>query len=224
MIKKAEKEIKEMSQNTLSQKSQIKKNFLKRSNENSIRIKSNFIETYNQVLNNALASTLLKIKQDVLAIKNKLLNELRLALLQQVKSIINNNYESYITFLINDLNKFAQTVKYTSKISLVLNKKDYAYFSENSRKIEDIFKTQITLKTTEVSFIGGFKAFLENEEISYDLTLENFIAKQSVLIESAFSERFFETFIDELNQKFEKFISNKKENIEEHLKEYDRIG
>ena len=64
-----------MSQNTLFQKSQIKKNFLKRSNENSIRIKTHFIETYNQLLNNALASTLLKIKHDVLEIKNKLLNE-----------------------------------------------------------------------------------------------------------------------------------------------------
>jgi len=224
LLKNANKEIKELNQNTLFLKSQIKKNFLKRNNENALKIKTNFIETYNQLLNNALASTLLKIKQDVLEIKNKLLNELRLVLLKRIESNINSNYEKYVVYLINDLKKFAQTIKYSREVSIALNKRDYTFFSKNSQKIQDLFKTQITLQIADDSFIGGFKAYIESENISYDVTLENYILKQFTLIESAFSEQFSEKSITEMTQKFEKFISNKKESIEEHLKEYDRIG
>ncbi|MHA1194027.1 MAG: hypothetical protein ACTSP9_17350 [Promethearchaeota archaeon] len=224
LIKKAEKEIKEMNQNTLFQKSQIKKNLLKRNNENALRTKTHFIETNNQLLNNALASTLLKIKQNVLEIKNKLLIELRLVLLKRIESNINNKYEMYVAYLINDLKKFAETIKHSREVSIALNKRDHKFFSENSRKIQDLFETQITLQIADDSFIGGFKAYVESENISYDVTIENYILKQSVLIESAFSEQFSEKSITELTQKFEKFIIHKKENIQEHLKEYDRIG
>ena len=224
LIKKAEKEMKEMNQNTLFQKSQIKKNFLKRNNENALRTKTHFIETNNELLNNALASTLLKIKQDVLEIKNKLLIELRLVLLKRIESNINKNYEKYVAYLINDLKRFSQTIKHSREVSIALIKRDYKFFSENPRKIQDMFKTQITLQIADDSFIGGFKAYIESENISYDVTIENYILKQSILIESAFSEQFSEKSITELTQKFEKFIINKKESIQEHLKEYDRIG
>lgn len=224
LIKKAEIEIKEMNQTTLFQKSQIKKNLKKRSNENALRTKTHFIETNNQLLNNALASTLLKIKQDILELKNNLLIELRLVLLKRIESNINNKYEMYIGYLINDLKKFAHTIKHTREVSIALNKRDYKFFSENSRKIQDLFKTQITLQIADDSFIGGFKAYIESENISYDVTIENYILKQSILIESAFSEKFSEKSITELTQKLEKFIINKKKSIQEHLKEYDRIG
>ncbi|MBY9002801.1 MAG: hypothetical protein KGD73_02410 [Candidatus Lokiarchaeota archaeon] len=224
LIKKAEKEIKEMNQNTLFQKSQIKKNLLKRSNENSLRIKTHFIETHNQLLNNALSSSLLKIKQDVLEIKNNLLKEIRFVLLKRIESNITNDYEKYVAYLINKLTSFSQTIKNSSKFSIALNKRDYKFFSENSRKINNIFKSQIPLKIASDSFIGGFKVYIESENISYDISIENYILKQSVLIESAFSEQFSEKNINELTQKFENFITNKKQTIMEHLKEYDRIG
>jgi hypothetical protein len=115
LINTAKKQIKELNQNTLFQKSQIKKNLLKRNNENSLRTKTHFIETYVQLLNNALASTLLETKQEVLEIKNTLLNELRLDLLKRIESNINNNYENYVIYLINELKEFAQTIKSSYK-------------------------------------------------------------------------------------------------------------
>lgn len=224
LMNTAKKQIKELNQNTLFQKSQIKKNLLKRNNENSLKTKTHFIETYVQLLNNALASTLLKAKQDVLEIKNTLLNELRLELLKRIESNIDSNYENYVIYLINELKKFAQTIKSSHNVSILLNERDYKFFSKNSHKIKDLFKTQITLQITDEPFIGGFKAYIVNENISYDVKIESYILKQSLLIESAFSEQFSEKNITELFQNFEKFISNKKDSIEAYLKEYDRIG
>jgi vacuolar-type H+-ATPase subunit E/Vma4 len=224
LINTAKKQIKELNQNTLFQKSQIKKNLLKRNNENSLRTKTHFIETYVQLLNNALASTLLETKQEVLEIKNTLLNELRLDLLKRIESNINNNYENYVIYLINELKEFAQTIKSSQKISIVLNERDYKFFSDKSQKMKSLFKTQITLQMADEPFIGGFKAYIATENISYDFKIENYLFQQSLLIESAFSEKFYEKNITELIQNFEKFISDKKMSIETYLKEYDRIG
>lgn len=224
LISKAEKEIMEMKQNTLFQKSQIKKTLIKRNIENALKTKTQFIEIYNQLLNNALASILLKIKYDILEIKNKLLKELRLALLKRIESSINSNYDKYIAYLVNNLKKCAKTIKHYNEVLISLNKRDYKYFSENSLKLKEIFKTQITIQIADDSYIGGFTAYIESENASYNFTIRNYILKQSILVESAFSEHFSEETINELIQELETFVSNKKENIEEHLKEYDRIG
>ena len=54
LINKAHDEIKEINRQNLFQKAEIRKRVVERANENSIRIKEHFIETYNQYLNNVL--------------------------------------------------------------------------------------------------------------------------------------------------------------------------
>jgi len=76
LINQAENDIKNINQQTLFQIAEAKKKNKERTRESSLKMKEHFNETFNKVLNSSLSSALLKIKEDILKSKNKLMVEL----------------------------------------------------------------------------------------------------------------------------------------------------
>jgi len=223
LIEKAQKEIDEFNRQTLFQKAEIKKRNLERSQDRSIKLKEQFIENYDQFLNQFLSSTLLEGKEKFLKLKNTLIKTLKIKLFNRIKNKISNNYLDYIEFLLNIIKSVKNTVDKPQAIELIFNSKDYSYFLENSEKIQDHFKNPVEINKDRVEFIGGFKISLDNGIISYDYTIDNLINKKSSFIQIEISKIIDDSEIKEIEKEFNKFIQNQKSKIEEYLKQYDQI-
>jgi len=76
LINKAENDIKKINQQTLFQIAEIKKKNRERAEESLLKMKEHFNETFNRLLNNSLSSALIKIKEEILNSKNRLMSEL----------------------------------------------------------------------------------------------------------------------------------------------------
>ena len=172
-----------MNQKSLFQKAEIKKQFLERSIERSLRLRQQFSENYEQFLNQSLSSTLLKGKEMFLNLKIQLITELKEALLNLIKEKIDKNYLAYINFLVNSISEVKKTIDKPQEIELIFNNKDYNYFIEESDKIEDLFQNPVEINKDHKDFIGGFKISLIGGVISYDYTIDNLIEKISPFIQ-----------------------------------------
>jgi len=64
LINQAEKDIKNINQQTIFQIAEIKKKNRERSEDSLLKMKEHFNETFNRLLNNSLSSALIKIKED----------------------------------------------------------------------------------------------------------------------------------------------------------------
>ena len=182
LIEKAQKEINEFNRQTLFQKAEIKKRYLERSQDRSIKLREQFIENYDQFLNQFLSSTLLEGKEKFLNLKNTLIKTLKIRLFNHIKNNIDNNYLNYIEFLLNIVKKIKNTVDKPQAIELIFNSRDYDYFLENSEKIQDQFKNPVEINKDQLEFIGGIKISLGSGLISYDYTIDNLINKKSSFI------------------------------------------
>ncbi len=207
----------------LLQKAEIKKRHIERNIESSKRLRDQFIETHNQFLNNALSQTLLNIKESILNLKRRLIKELKISLKNLIKEKIDKEYSYYITSLINRIKEVSPIIDKPPRVTILLNNTDFNYFNENFAKIEDIFKNEVGITKTATDFIGGFKVITPNEDILYDYSIDNLISKKSSLIEIEFSRVFSESEVKTLEKDFEQFIQKKKLDIDEFLREYDRI-
>jgi vacuolar-type H+-ATPase subunit E/Vma4 len=223
LIQKAEAEIKELNQKTLFQKAEIKKRNLERSDDRTLKLKQSFDDSYNQFLNQSLSSTLLNGKERFLKIKNNLINQLKASLFKLIKENINNNYTSYIDYILESIKKVKKTIDKPQEIELIFNNKDYNYFIKNFDKIVDLFKNPIEINEDTKDFIGGFKVSLVGGVISYDYTIDNLINKNSSFIQMEISKIINDSEIKEIELEFEEFIKNKKKLITEHLIQYDQI-
>lgn len=223
MIEKAQTEIKELNQKTLFQKAEIKKRYLERSYERSLRLKDHLIESYEQFLNQGLSSTLLGGKGKLLDVKNRLIKELKLNLFNLIKDKIKKNYTGYIDYLLKNIKNLQHTLDKPQGIELILNSKDYNYFLKNFDKIAGLFKNPIEINKDRGEFIGGFKISLTEGIISYDYTIDNLINKHSSFIQIEISKIIDESEIKEIEKDFEDFILNKKEKITEYLRFYEQI-
>ena len=96
LIEKAQKEINEFNRQTLFQKAEIKKRYLERSQDRSIKLREQFIENYDQFLNQFLSSTLLEGKEKFLNLKNRLIKTLKIRLFNHIKNNINMKENSTI--------------------------------------------------------------------------------------------------------------------------------
>jgi vacuolar-type H+-ATPase subunit E/Vma4 len=106
-------------------------------------------------------------------------------------------------------------------IVILLNPKDYNYFSKDLNKIEKNFKNSVIVKQDSKEIIGGFKVNLPQVLISYDYTLETLINKNYVDIEIEFSKLISDLSYKELDDSLVKFIQLKKNDIEEYIKNYE---
>ena len=223
LIDKAEKEIKELNQKTLFQKAEIKKRFLERSNERSLRLRNHFNENYVQFLNQSLSTTLLKGKEKFLYSKNHLISTLKTTLINLIKIELDKNYSSYIEYLLNSITKIKKTIDKSQDIELILNHKDYNYFIKKFDKILDIFKNPVEINEDRYDFIGGFKISLVGGVISYDYTIDNLIDKNSSFIQMEIAKILNDTEIKNIEKEYEEFIEEQKKRITEYLVQYDQI-
>jgi vacuolar-type H+-ATPase subunit E/Vma4 len=228
LINKVQEEIKQINQQNLFQKAEIRKNYIERVNDTSKKIRNSFIEIYNESLNNSLSSTLLNIKEKILKLKNTLINELKHDFFQDIKDSIEKNFSnkkdnSYLNFLLNNLKNFSQSLTHRSNIITILNSRDYEFFNNNLKLIETQLQNKLILKRSDEEFVGGFKFIQENENILYDFTIENILNKNEGIIQQEFPKLVDESEIKKVEEDFEQFIQKKKLEIEEYLKKYDRI-
>ncbi len=181
----------------------------------------NFIENYNQFLNNQIASTLLKSKEKLMNLKNYLLKDLKIHLYNSIKEKIDKNYLNYIIYVLDFIKIISKNIDHPVEIIIFFNSKDYNYFNQNSSKIKSIFKNPVKIEQVSDDFLGGFKVALTQDNIFYDYTIDRMIEKNNNLIEMEFSNIISGNEYIKLDLEFEELIKNKKKNIKEYLKEYD---
>ncbi|MFW9821677.1 MAG: V-type ATP synthase subunit E family protein [Candidatus Thorarchaeota archaeon] len=223
IIDQAKDEIKQLDQKTLFQIAELKKRYRERIAESSSKIKTNFIETYNKRLNNALSSTLLKIKEETLNVKNELISDLVNDLNRELEKKIKKNYSNYINFLLETFNSIKHLIDKPPEIVINFNSRDYEHFIKNFDKIQKIFENKVILNPSKEEFIGGFKILQTRMNISYDFSITSLINKKRSTIEIEFSKIFSNIYsnINEIVQNYEKFIIDQKKAIQEYLKNYD---
>jgi len=223
MIEKAQKEIMDLNQQTLFQKAEIKKRYIDKTLERSSKIRRRFAKNYTNYLNQSLSSTLLKGKEIVLIIKNKLINNLKTTLNSLINEKINNNYANYIKYLIDSIKNVKPNIEKHKDIELLLNSKDYDYFLKNFSKLENLFEVPVEIHEDKKDFIGGFKVTLGGGLISYDNTIKNLIDKNSVFIQMEISKIIDNIEIKSIENKFDNFLQVQKNKITEVLRRYDQI-
>lgn len=223
LISQAENDIKNINQQTLFQIAEAKKKNKERTKESSLKMKEHFNENFNKVLNSSLSSALLKIKEDILKSKNKLMLELITDLTDLINDKIKNNYSSYTAFLLKNLKNIKYIVDKPPEIIITLNSRDHEFFSSNKELIETIFKNKIKLKKSEKEFTGGFICIVSVGNISYNFTIENQLKKQTSIIEIEFSKIFSdsESDIKDLENNYVQFIQNQKLAVDDYLKDYE---
>jgi len=223
LIRQAEIDIKSINQQTLFQIAEAKKKNKERTRESSLKMKAHFNETFNKLLNSSLSSTLLKIKEEVLKSKNKLMFELISDLTALINNKIKNNYSNYTKFIIKTLKNIKYIVDKPPEIIITLNSRDYDFFSNNNEQIEKIFKNKVKLKKSEKDFTGGFICVLLAGNISYNYTIENELKKHTSIIEIEFSKIFSdsETDIKKLENDYVQFIQNQKLAVDNYLMDYE---
>ncbi len=223
LVEKAKNEIRELHQQTLFQKADIKKRFIDKKNESSLRTRNLFIESYNRMTNEFMSSTLLKGKETFLYFKHKLILDLKSSLQSLIKEKINKNYSKYKNFLIKNIQDIRNFVDKPQKIELLFNSKDYKYFNKNSEEMTKLFKNPIEIKKDQEEFIGGFIVLLGNGLISYDYRIGTLIDKISTNIQMEISKIVIDKEIKLLESQFEEYCQNKKSKIAGILKDYDQI-
>jgi vacuolar-type H+-ATPase subunit E/Vma4 len=223
LINQAENEIKRINQQTLFQIAEAKKKNKERTRESSLKMKQHFNETFNKLLNSSLSSTLLKIKEDVLKSKNKLMLELISDLTDLINSEIKEDYPKYVDFIIKTIENIKYIIDKPPEIIITLNSRDFDYFNNKRELIEKIFKNPVKLKESETQFTGGFICVVAKGNISYNYTIENQIKKKLSIIEIEFSKIFqdSEPDIKVLENDYVQFIENQKLAFDEYLKDYE---
>ena len=219
LIEKAQDNLKDINRHNLFQKAEIKKKNTERVNEHTLKYRNQLIESYNQILNNALSNILLELKEKVLSLKNKLVADLIASIISQIKEEITKNYSKYVEFLL-DQKLF---VGKASNVVLILNSRDYNSLVKKPNKTKKIFNSNFELKESEDDFIGGFKTISIDGTILYDYSFDILIEKKKDIIQKEFSKIISDANIKELGIKFENFVQNKKLEIDGILKNYDRI-
>ncbi|MFW9952251.1 MAG: hypothetical protein ACFFKA_19190, partial [Candidatus Thorarchaeota archaeon] len=171
LIRQADNEIKSINQQTLFQLAEIKRKNSERILESSLKMRENFNEVYNNLLNNFLSSSLLKIKEEILRSKNKLMVDLISGLTDLIKNKIRNNYSNYIGFLLSILERIKHIIDKPPEIIITFNSKDFTYFSENMNKIKKIITNKVKLNKSDTEFTGGFICVVTAGNISYNYTI-----------------------------------------------------
>lgn len=223
LISSAQEKIKELNQQMLYQKAETKKNYLRRINENSIKLKNQFANSYKNFLNKSLASTLLGAKESILNLKNNILSDLNNSLMLKIKDLIANNYSNYRQFLTEKIKDLVHIIDKPPKVSIILNHKDYDNIKKSPSEIKSLFKNEVEIIGTEEEFIGGFKVNSQGGKINYNYSINAILERNMIIIEKNLSQLFSEEQIKELQFNFENFINNKKLEMKEYLNEYEQI-
>ncbi|TXT61591.1 MAG: V-type proton ATPase subunit E [Promethearchaeota archaeon] len=223
LIEKAQKKVKDMNQQTLFRKAEIKKKYKERTQEEANKIKTRLVKQYKEKLNTSLSSTLLDSKEKLLNLKNTLAKMAKEDLIKSIKEGLNSNFNEYLEFLIRSIKKEKEKIDNPPKVIIKFNKRDFQYFNENKDKLTDLFENPIELVKSKKDFIGGFIIKQKEGILSYNNTLKDLLEKNKSIIEKNLSDLISESRFKEIEMDFKNFIENKKSNIENELRRYDRI-
>ena len=170
-----------------------------------------------------LSKTLLETKEDILKVKNQLVENLKNIIKDHLKKKIEKSHSNYINFLINQMERNKNFIDKPPKIVIFFNSKDFDYFKKNINKLKNLFKNNVEVKKNPEEFIGGFKAILANGNISFDYSVEDILNENLSIIQQEFSSIISESDIKDIESNFENLIQNQKLGIEKYLEKYDRI-
>jgi vacuolar-type H+-ATPase subunit E/Vma4 len=223
LVEKAQKQVKEMNQQTLFQKAEIKKAYRERTQGQANKKRTEFIEDYKEKLNTSLSTTLLWSKEKLLNLKNDLVKLTKKLLIESVKKSMEENYAEYLNFLNQSFSKISKKVNKSLKLTLIFNDKDYEFFKNNDADLKKYFDNSIDLAKSEGKIIGGFIINIEEQQISYDNSLDSIIEENYSFLEKNLTNLISESKIKEIENEFKEFIENKKSNIENELRRYERI-
>ena len=191
---------------------------MEKAEENSQKVKKSFQETYKSTLNEKFSSIVLRFKEGFLNLKSYLLNDLKRGIHNLIEKKIKQNYENYQKFIIENLKTFCeQTLEKNQGFTLIFNERDFNYFNEHKDLLTKAISYPFQLEKGKESIRGGFKINLEDEKISYDYTIKNLLDHYSEYMEKEFSKIVSDKGINQLQQKFEGFITKKKSEMEEYL-------
>ncbi|TFF87779.1 MAG: hypothetical protein EU549_04135 [Promethearchaeota archaeon] len=223
LVERAQEDIKNLNQQILFQKAEIKKRYRERTEERSQKLRNQFINDYNQKLNDKLTESVLYSKDKVLKLKNDLINQLNERLLNKIKSNIKSNYSEYLDYILTNIKKIQKILGQISRPIIILNSQDYEFFKENEVDIKSSLENQIEIQKAKNEILGGFFIKSEEYDISYNYTFDELIKRNLSLIEKQFNEIISEEQVKNLQNRFEKLIDDHKQTIEEYLIEYERI-
>ncbi|MFX1572944.1 MAG: hypothetical protein ACFFB0_09350 [Promethearchaeota archaeon] len=208
----------------LFQKAEMKNNYNEMIDEASLKVKNKFLEDYDQFLNEHLTSSLLKLKETILNLKNQLKEDLRISLFELIKTKLDKNYSTYIEYILNFIKLVSENIGGHGKINFFFNLRDFNYFNKNSNKIKSIFRDSITIEQSSRKFLGGFEVTMPQASISYDYSFDTLINRNYTQIELEFSKIISDVEYKKLYDEFEEFIQEKKKDIEGILSKYDQIN
>lgn len=223
LVEKAQKQVKEMNQQTLFQKAEIKKTYRERTQEQANKKRAKFIEDYKEKLNTSLSKTLLWSKEKLLNLKNDLVKKTKELLIDSVKKSMEKNYEDYLKYLNQALSKVSEKVNKSLELTLIFNNRDYEHFKNNLAELKEYFENSIDLAKSKEEIIGGFIINVEEQQISYDNSLNSLIEENYSFLEKNLTNLISELKIKEIENEFKEFVENKKSNIENELRRYERI-
>ena len=170
-----------------------------------------------------MSKTLLESKEEVLKLKNQLVEKLKDIIRDYLKERIKKNYSNYIDFLINKIKENIIFIDKPPKIVFFFNSKDFEYFTKNTIKLKNLCKNSIEIKKYPVEFIGGFKVILTQGVLSFDYSVDEIMNDNLSIIQHEFSNIISDSEINKIESSFEHFIQNQKKGISKFLETYDRI-
>ncbi|MFO8018843.1 MAG: hypothetical protein R6U96_09420 [Promethearchaeia archaeon] len=224
LVNDVQNEIKELRQDTLFQKAEIKKKYMEKAEQESKKVKKSFKETYRSTINQKFSSVSLRFKEGFLNLKSFLLNDLKRGIHDFIGDKIKGNYKSYQEFIKKNLQSICEeNIESSQEFVLILNARDYDYFKDKINVLKENIQNSFQLEKGSKAFTGGFKIYIEEEQISYDSTIDNLFEQYSDYIEREFSKIVSDEGIDKILQEFEQFTEKKKSEMKEYLKEYERI-
>jgi len=223
LINDAQEKIKKLNQQMLYQKAEIRKDFLKRIDESSKKIKNQFANSYKDFLNKSLSSTLLDAKESILNLKNRMLSDLKDSLKLKIKDLISHKYSNYLQYLTERIKDQVHIVDKPPKVTIILNHKDYDSIKKNPSEVKSLFKNDVEINASEDEFIGGFKIFSKEGKINYNYSIDAILERNLIITEEYLSQVFSEEKIQEIQVNFEKFIENKKFEMKDYLIEYEQV-
>lgn len=223
LIDQAKEKIKELNQQILFRKAEIKKQYREEEIKKSKELREEFINKYEQQLNTNLSTTLLSSKEKLLDLKNELIKDFRNSLRGEVSSRIEDQYSNYIQYLLENMKEVENKVDSSQNVNVFFNERDLRHFSQNADEIYNIFGNDVALKESQDIDVGGFKLELIQEDIIYNYSIDKIIDKNHSLLEKKISEQLKDSEIKNIRSEFEEFINNKKQEMEDILIKYDRI-
>ncbi|MBD3229080.1 MAG: hypothetical protein GF329_12905 [Candidatus Lokiarchaeota archaeon] len=210
LINKGKKKIRNINKKYLLEEAEINKRFEEEIYDESTRIRRKFIEKFNKILNDYQFQLLSKVRNELLGLKNDLIKNLKSELIGLIKQKIEDDYTTYIEFILNRIKNFSRNLNGKSENLIIkLNNRDYEYFNRNFNLLDDIFGDPIDIKRIQDQIIGGFEIFLNQEKITFDFTFINLIENNSILIEKEFSRFVSDENFKSIEHEFEKYIQNK---------------